>query len=90
MIIDQTAKKPSFPGPHHGCPEDGVELSDGPIVERLVTPELDNGVQRFGDVLFWLVETRVQRVPCLPQVVDVVHQQPDMAGQAPLLEAATY
>jgi hypothetical protein len=72
------------------CPCHGVELSDGPVIERLVIPELDDGVQRLRDVLLWPVEACVQGVPCLPQVIYVVHQQPDMTSQAPFLEAAAH
>jgi hypothetical protein len=44
LVVNQTTEQPRFPGPHHGRPEDRIEFSNYPVIERLVTPELDDGV----------------------------------------------
>ncbi len=79
-----------FPGPHHGSSQQGREFPNCSVIECLVTSELDNGVQGLRNVLLWTVKARFQRAPGLLQVVYVIHENFDAAGQALLLEAATH
>ncbi len=80
LVVDQSSKHARLSGAHHGGPEEGVELTDSPAIEWFVGPELDDRVQGLGDVLARPVVARVQGVPDLLQVIDVVHHHADVAG----------